>query len=63
MLGNVWGEIEMKVDIMETVDNCERCAALEWDSEDFAYAFVFSCADCSCYYCEYLHNCAGQCLS
>lgn len=46
---------------MYTVDVCEECGVLEWDSEDFADESVFTCTDCACYDCAYKHVCAGQC--
>ena len=45
------------------VDNCKHCEILDnlmfYDIESESY---FTCSDCACSKCEYLHNCDGQCM-
>ena len=44
------------------VDNCKKCKVpddpryYDPDSEEY-----FTCTDCACHGCEYLHSCEGQC--
>lgn len=44
------------------VDNCKKCRVPEdpyfYDIESEGY---FTCADCACHGCPYLHCCDGQC--
>lgn len=39
------------------IDNCKHCEVPDIDSENY-----FTCSDCACSKCEYLHNCDGQCM-
>lgn len=44
------------------IDNCKKCPVPDdpryYDPESELY---FTCADCACLGCEYLHRCDGQC--
>lgn len=44
------------------IDNCECCRVPDYPRvTDFDAEDVFTCSDCACYKCIYLHECEGQC--
>ena len=45
---------------MEPVDLCEKCTVPEKDYDPGDLSF-FTCGDCACFSCEYLHACLAQC--
>lgn len=45
---------------MEPVDLCEKCTVPEKDYDPGDFSF-FTCGDCACFSCEYLHACLAQC--
>lgn len=44
---------------MESIDLCKECTVS--DDYDPGDPDCFTCSDCACYTCEYLHACVGQC--
>lgn len=44
-------------------DMCKGCIVPKMMQKLAPYdnEYYFSCYDCACYDCEYLHNCTGQC--
>lgn len=42
-------------------DLCAHCDILERDYDPIGPDY-FTCSDCTCYRCEYLRRCEGQCV-
>ncbi len=44
-------------------DMCKGCIVpkMMQKLDPYDNEYYFSCYDCACYDCEYLHNCTGQC--
>ena len=42
------------------IDNCLHCDVPDRDYDPSDSDF-FTCSDCPCYKCEYIHCCSGQC--
>ena len=52
----------MKQEYKTGIDNCATCKIPEDPRyNDIESEYYFTCADCPCYRCFYLHNCDGQC--